>query len=359
MNTISFFVLNIFINSLLSFLTALILIEGIIFLFQIPKGRASAFMRMIPILKLPFDLWLYDFSRWSYMHGVNPLDCPEGTRTMSAMVILAKQGANYFFSPITSVIEFTAPSNMTFTLADLLGYTIPSYCLNLLTLVFIIASIIILSKRLISHYHALKFLQTLNKNARCVSLKSTNAMLINCQRKYHFKILSAPSFIKSPFVAGLFHSKIYIPKQLAATLSNTEYDAVLAHELEHIRYKDSLVRLLLDLIEFIFWWVPTNWLHKRIEEDQEIDCDLKCRKYNIQPEDLATAIFKSINYAVSRASCVPHIFANHLTSSTVYKRLKFLEQPVMLRFKKIRAFFLVSAVGIVFFVVLLGRFWIF
>lgn len=80
-----------------------------------------------------------------------------------------------------------------------------------------------------------------------------------------------------------------------ANISKTQnYEAVLAHEIEHIRHKDSLTRLILDFIESIFWWVPTKWLHKRIEEGQEVGCDLKCKKYGIHPNDLASAICKSI-----------------------------------------------------------------
>lgn len=85
MDKISFFILNFFLNSVLMFFKAVLLIEGIIFLFRIPQGRVAAFLRMVPIFKLPFDLCLYDFSRWSYTKGINPFHCEEGTRILSVI----------------------------------------------------------------------------------------------------------------------------------------------------------------------------------------------------------------------------------------------------------------------------------
>ena len=73
MDKASFFILNIFLNSFLAFVTVAFLIESIIFLFRIRQGRIAATFRMIPIIKLPLDLCLYDFSRWSYAQGINPL----------------------------------------------------------------------------------------------------------------------------------------------------------------------------------------------------------------------------------------------------------------------------------------------
>src|ERR1700759_1725467 len=103
MDKFSFFLLNIFLNSLLAFFTAVVLVEVIIFLCRIRQGRVAAFLRMIPLLKLPFDLCLYNFSRWSYPQGITPLQCEEGTRTLSAKLHW-----------MNCALEFTAPGNTTF-----------------------------------------------------------------------------------------------------------------------------------------------------------------------------------------------------------------------------------------------------
>lgn len=131
----------------------------------------------------------------------------------------------------------------------------------------------------------------------------------------------------------------------------------MAHELEHIRKKDSLVRFILDIIETIFWWVPTRWLRSRIEEGQEIACDLKCKKYDVDPIDLASAICKSAKYSKHKPN---RIFAHNLTKhGSALKRINILLQSNPIRFKKVHFVCASLAVGIAFLVIFLGRFWTF
>lgn len=356
MDKISFFILNVFLNSFLMFFTAVLLIEGIIFLLRTPQGRVAAFLRIVPIFKLPFDLCLYDFSRWSYAKGINPFDCEEGTRTLSVMFGWINEVTDWFFLSINSGIQFTVPGNMTFTLADILGYSIESKVLNIFALFFIMTSAVLLCRKFIEYYQAIKSLNSLKKNAQSINRKTRNFTINSYLKNYRLQILTSSSLGGSPFVAGLTSYNIYVPKQLSKALSRREYEAVLAHEIEHIRHKDSLVRLILDLIESIFWWVPTKWLHKRIEEGQEVGCDLKCQKYGIHRNDLVSAICKSVRHSINTPT---HIFAHHLTKNTVYKRIDILLKPKSMRFRKVSYLCSALAIGIAFLLVLLGRFWIF
>ncbi len=49
----AFFILNIFVNSFFAFFTTAFLIEALLFLFRMRQRRGAAFLRMLPILKLP------------------------------------------------------------------------------------------------------------------------------------------------------------------------------------------------------------------------------------------------------------------------------------------------------------------
>lgn len=355
MDNVSFFLLNVFLNSLLSFFTVAFLIEAIIFLFRIPQGRIAATLRMVPIFKLPIDLCLYDFSRWSYAHGINPLNCEEGTRTLSVSVMFGWISEVHDRLFLQTGIQLTLPGNMTFTIADILGYAMKSEVLNILALFFITLSAVLIGTRLIKYYQSIKSLNALTKTARSTCRKMHNSTLVSCQKKYGFQILTSPHHSGSPAVAGLISSNVYFPEKLSQTLSRKEYEAVLAHEIEHIRYKDSLVRFILDMIESIFWWIPTKWLHKRIEDDQEVSCDLKCQKYGIQPLDLASAIRKSARHSINTSN---QIFSLNLTKDSVYKRVNNLLHPTSIRFRKMNLAISLLAIGIAL-MILLGRFWIF
>ncbi len=343
MDKFSFFILNIFINSFLAFFTVALLVEGIIFLFRIRQGRWTASLRTLPLLKLVLDLFLYDFSRWSYAQGINPLTCEEGTRTLSILTGYP-----------TSSIQFTAPSNTTFTLADLVAYSLPSMWLHTLALLIVCCSLFFLIKKCATYYRSFKFLHTLSQNSQPLSREVGSASLKAYLQKSKALVLAPSNFASSPFVAGWMHPVVYISSSLSTTLSQQEYDSVLAHESEHIRYKDNLTRLILGFIQSLFWWIPTKWLQNRIEEGQEIGCDLHCKKYGIDPVDLASAISKSAHYFVN-TSYLP--LTHSLTKRSIFKRVH-----ALLHFSPIRKTRLVSYVlgtAIACLVIFLGRFWIF
>lgn len=356
MDKTAFFMLNIFINSFLSFYTVVFLIEGLIFLFRIGPGRTAATLRMIPIFKLPLDLYLYDFSRWSYAQGVNPLNCEEGSRTFSVMLGWPSQITEWLILPINSSIQLTVTGDLTFTVADLIGYSFNPVVLKSFASLLMALTIGFVIRKLFLYHCSLRALESLAKNSEPLYKKMRNSNLSSCIRKYGVKILTSPSLTGSPFVVSLTSSVVYIPKYLSESLSRKEYEAVLAHELEHIQYKDGWVRVTLDLIGTIFWWIPTKWLRDRIEEGQEIGCDVKCKKYGINPTDLASAVCKSAKYSINTTK---HIFALQLGKHTIIKRVNVLLQPCTIRFKKIYFAFTFLAFGIALLVIFFGRFWMF
>lgn len=355
MDSASFFILNIVLNSILAFFTVAFLIEGIIFLFRIPQGRVAATLRMIPIFKLPFDLFLYDFSRWSYSHGINPLNCEEGTKTVSVMLGWINPTIDWLVSPIQSGIQMNT-GMLTFTIADLIGHTIHPLILKVFALLLISLTIGFVIRKLFHYYRSLRALESLAKTSQPLCKKMDNVVLYSCMKKCGVKVVTSPTLTGSPFVAGFISSVVYIPNPLSNTLSRKEYEAVLSHEIEHVRHKDSLVRLTVDLIRSVFWWIPTKWLCNRIEEGQEVGCDLQCKKYGIDSADLASAICKSAKHTIHSPN---HIFAHPLAKHPILKRVNLLLQSPSTRFRKIRFTFTCLAFGIALLVIVPGRFWMF
>jgi len=341
MDKVFLFVFNVFINSFLAFFTVVFLIEGIIFLCRLRQGRFASILRMIPILKLPFDLFWYDFSKWSYSHGINPLTCEEGARTLSVMISWQASIPHHLVLPITSGIQFTVPGNITFTIADLFSQFIPSVLLNGLCLFLLLGSLISLLNQCLCYR---RFSTLLNRERR------------NYFEKDPLPIITSPSLVGSPFVAGFISPTIYIPQNLSQTLSRQEYEAILAHEMEHIRYKDNFTRLLLGIIRSLFWWIPTQWLQKRIEAGQEIGCDRNCKNYGVHPLDLASAICKA---AKDSAQAPKQMLAHHLAQHTIQTRLNLLLDGTPARWRGVQWLCCGVAAIAAFFIVFLGRFWTF
>ncbi|HEV8051983.1 MAG TPA: M56 family metallopeptidase [Parachlamydiaceae bacterium] len=356
MDKVAFFILNVFINSFFAFFTVVFLIEGILFLFRVGQGRIAATLRMLPILKLPMDLFFYDFTKWSFSQGINPLNCEEGTRTLGITFGSPTWVFDLLFLPVNSGIQLTMSGGWTFTIADVIGYTINPFVLNVFVVLLMFITVWFLLRRLFSYYRCLTALDNLAKNSQPFDRKVRNSVLSSYLKKFGVQILTSPAVTGSPFVAGLISSVIYIPDSLSKNLSRKEYEAVLAHEIEHVRNKDGLVRLILDFIDNIFWWIPTKALFKRIEEGLEVGCDHHCGKYRVDSTHLASAVCKSAKHSIDTTL---NVFAFHLTRHTTLKRVILLLQPKSTRFNKLHLTFTCLAVGIVFFGIFFGRFWTF
>ncbi|MGZ3457844.1 MAG: M56 family metallopeptidase, partial [Archangium sp.] len=73
-----------------------------------------------------------------------------------------------------------------------------------------------------------------------------------------------------PTVVGTWRPLILVPASALAGLSVLQLEAVLAHELAHIRRHDYLVNLLQTLVETALFYHPAVWwLSARIREERE------------------------------------------------------------------------------------------
>jgi bla regulator protein BlaR1 len=79
---------------------------------------------------------------------------------------------------------------------------------------------------------------------------------------------------KAPMVIGAFKPVILIPIGLLTALSTEEVEAILVHELAHIKRRDYLVNLLQSLMEIVFFFNPAVlWISQLIKAERENCCD--------------------------------------------------------------------------------------
>jgi bla regulator protein blaR1 len=80
--------------------------------------------------------------------------------------------------------------------------------------------------------------------------------------------------IMTPMVVGVLRPVVLVPLGLMAGLSPAEAEAILAHELAHIRRYDYLVNLLQSLVEVVYFFHPGLWwLSDKIRAEREHCCD--------------------------------------------------------------------------------------
>jgi len=77
----------------------------------------------------------------------------------------------------------------------------------------------------------------------------------------------------SPFTARMRHPVIWLPAAWDE-LSSAQHDALLAHELAHVRRFDWVWNGLQGIAEALLWFHPAvHWLSRRAREDREHACD--------------------------------------------------------------------------------------
>ena len=86
-------------------------------------------------------------------------------------------------------------------------------------------------------------------------------------------LLSHPS-VRSPFLAGLRHPAIFLPKTYETDFDPTTLRAILAHELAHLARRDNAWSLAARLLSALLWPQPLLWvLCRRLEQIGEEACD--------------------------------------------------------------------------------------
>ena len=86
-------------------------------------------------------------------------------------------------------------------------------------------------------------------------------------------VKSASSFLE-PGLVGIWRPVILLPHGLSQQLTQGEMDAILAHELCHLRRRDNLLAAMHMLVEGLFWFHPLVWwIGGRLVEERERACD--------------------------------------------------------------------------------------
>ncbi len=80
--------------------------------------------------------------------------------------------------------------------------------------------------------------------------------------------------LQSPSVVGILKPVILLPLGMLSQLPPEQIEAILLHELAHIRRKDYLVNLVQTLLEAIFFFNPfLGWLSAQLRTEREHCCD--------------------------------------------------------------------------------------
>jgi bla regulator protein BlaR1 len=121
------------------------------------------------------------------------------------------------------------------------------------------------------------FTERLRLNARVVMDKEWRARFgimtakMNITQSVEFRETAK---IVTPMVIGALTPVVLIPIGLLSGFSTAQVEAILAHELAHIRRNDYLINVLQSFVEVVFFFHPAIWwLSDRVRAEREHCCD--------------------------------------------------------------------------------------
>jgi len=97
------------------------------------------------------------------------------------------------------------------------------------------------------------------------------------------EIRSSPGLLE-PGVVGWLRPILLLPADILKRLTPPQLEAVLAHELCHVRRRDNLTSAIHMLVEAIFWFHPLVWwISARLVEERERACDEDVLRLGSEP----------------------------------------------------------------------------
>jgi len=105
-------------------------------------------------------------------------------------------------------------------------------------------------------------------------------------------VFSVPALVE-PAVFGIFRPILLLPESIGDALSPEQLNAIIAHELCHIRRRDNLGAAVHMAVEAVFWFHPLVWwIGARLVEERERACDEEVLGMGHHPQGYAEGILK-------------------------------------------------------------------
>ena len=109
-----------------------------------------------------------------------------------------------------------------------------------------------------------------------------------------------------PGIFGIAQPVLVWPEGISDRLEDAHLEAIMAHEVWHVRRRDNLAAALHMLVEAMFWFHPLVWwVGGRLVEERERACDEQVLQSGSHPQVYAESILKICEFCVgSPLACV-------------------------------------------------------
>jgi bla regulator protein blaR1 len=124
---------------------------------------------------------------------------------------------------------------------------------------------------------------------------------------------SAPALLE-PGVFGICNPVLILPAGITDRLTQAQLEAVIAHEMCHVRRRDNLTAAIHMVVEVIFWFHPLVWwIRTQLVAERERSCDEEVVSLAGDPEVYAEAILNVCKlYFESPLVCMSGVTGSNL-----------------------------------------------
>jgi TonB family protein len=103
-----------------------------------------------------------------------------------------------------------------------------------------------------------------------------------------------------PGISGILRPLLLWPAGISQHLQDAHLEAILAHEVQHVRRRDNLAAAMHMVVEAVFWFHPLVWwMGTRLVEERERACDEEVLRLGNQPAIYAESILKTCEFCVA------------------------------------------------------------
>jgi bla regulator protein BlaR1 len=119
--------------------------------------------------------------------------------------------------------------------------------------------------------------------------------------------------LREPGVFGVLRPVLLLPEGITDRMTGAQLEAILAHELCHVRRRDNLMTAMHMVVEAVFWFHPLVWwIGARLMEERERTCDEEVLRGN-DAQTYAEGILKVCEfYLKSQLECVAGVAGANL-----------------------------------------------
>ena len=132
-----------------------------------------------------------------------------------------------------------------------------------------------------------------------------------------------------PGIFGIVQPALIWPAGISQHLTDAHLEAIIAHEVWHVRRRDNLAAAVQMVVEATFWFHPLVWwLGARLIEERERACDEEVLQLGNPPQVYAESILKTCEFCVgSPLACISGVTGADLKNRIV----RIMKRPVALK----------------------------